>query len=332
MRAFEISAIGDANLLTTTERPIPKPREGQLLVRNAASGINFLDVMIRGGLWPDAPPPTFPYVPGVEGAGVVEDVGTGQTAFRNGDRVAWMGPLSGGGYAEYSLVDHAHVYALPDGIDIAVAAGIPMNYLTAWSLLHDLAQVKEDDFVLVHAAAGGVGLALIQLARCAGVHTIGVASAGKLGVVLTNGATAAIDKADRAGLLAEVRRLAGNKGVRASFNPIGGETLAQDLDLLSPYGIAVAYGLLEGLPGSSLAAALFRNFGRNVGVRVSDVYRFAHGRPIEAKAAMQQIFSLAALGRISPVIQTTRPDGLVSVHRKLQAGETNGKFIIDWQH
>jgi NADPH:quinone reductase-like Zn-dependent oxidoreductase len=224
MRAVVISKHGPPEVLLLVDRPDPIPAEGQVLVEVRAAGVNFADLMMRTGLYPGAPRP--PFVPGYEVAGIAE-----------GRRV--LAPTRFGGYAEKLCVPRRNVFPLPEGFSFPEGAAIPVVYLTAWCALEELARLRERDRVLVQAAAGGVGLAAIQIARRRTGRITGVVgSESKAEFLRGLGVTPVVRGRDPVGGPFDV-----------ILNSAGGRTIREDMARLAPLGRIVCYGASSVLPG-----------------------------------------------------------------------------------
>ncbi len=233
MRAVVITRHGDPSVLQVQERPVPPPpAPGRMQIAVRAAGVNFADHLARVGLYPDAPKP--PCVVGYEVAGTVAAVGDGVDPGRIGQRV--MAGTRFGGYAEIVDVNAADVVALPDTLSFEEGAAIPVNYATAWAALHGYGSLRTGERVLVHAAAGGVGIAAVQLAKAAGAEVHGTASPGKHARLTELGADRAID----------YRRKGWWKGLPPYdlvLDAIGGASLRRSYKLLRQGGRLVGYGI-----------------------------------------------------------------------------------------
>ncbi len=228
MRAVVITSHGDPSVLRVEERPDPSPGPAQVLVEVRAAGLNFADVMARMGLYPDAPKP--PVVVGYEVAGEVSAVGEGVGGVAVGDRV--MAGTRFGGQAERVVVRAADVVPLPDRLSFAEGAAIPVNYATAWAALMMYANLQPGERVLIHAAAGGVGMAATQIAKRRGAHVLGTASASKHDAIRANG----VDEAYTYDLPPSLGKL------DVVMDAIGGASLKRSYDLLRAGGRVVAFG------------------------------------------------------------------------------------------
>ncbi|MEV6778782.1 quinone oxidoreductase family protein [Streptomyces syringium] len=244
MHAIEIRETGGPEVQLYVERPDPRPGEGQILVELAAAGVNFIDLYRREGRYPLP----VPCVPGEEGSGTVVSTGPGVSRFKPGDRVAWTTVL--GSYASRVVVPEDKAIAVPDGIDLVTAGGVLVHGMTAHFLANDSYPAREGDTVLVHAAAGGVGLLLTQLLKRRGVRVIGtVSTAEKEEVARGNGVDDVIrytDFTEEGALAAEVRRLTGGEGVHAVYDGVGAATFDASLASLRTRGTLVLFGGASG--------------------------------------------------------------------------------------
>lgn len=241
MQAIQVSRTGGPEVLEAVELPEPQPGEGELLVDLAAAGVNYIDTYHRSGLYPM---PT-PFVCGLEGAGRVVAIGPGVTDFAVGDRVAWK--TAPGSYAHRVVVPAAEALAVPDEVSDEVAAAIPLQGLTAHYLVTSTYPVKPGDTVLVHAAAGGVGLLLTQLAVARGARVIGtVSTEEKERLAREAGATEVIRYTEVDDLAGQVRSLTSGEGVAAAYDGVGAATFEASLASLRPRGMLVLFGASSG--------------------------------------------------------------------------------------
>jgi len=242
MKAIQVHTYGGPEALKLEELPIPQPGQGQALVKIEAAGVNYIDVYHRTGLYP-AP---LPRLMGVEGAGVVEAVGADVTEVKVGDRVAYAHTGSPGAYAECALVASKHLVTLPAGVDARAAAAAMLQGMTAHYLTRSTYPLKHGDRCLVHAAAGGVGLLLCQMARQAGARVFGtVSTEEKARLALEAGAEVAIRYTDQ-DFQAEVKRLTNGEGVHVVYDSVGQTTFEKSLNCLTPRGTLVLFGQSSG--------------------------------------------------------------------------------------
>jgi NADPH2:quinone reductase len=239
-QAIRIHQTGGPEVLRWEEVPVGPPGPGQARLRQTAIGLNFIDVYHRSGLYPLA----LPAVLGREGAGLVLEVGEGVTEVAPGDRVAYA--LEAGAYAEERLIAADRLVALPSGIDERVAAAIMLKGLTAQYLLRRTYRVDAKDTVLIHAAAGGVGLIACQWAKHLGATVIGtVGSEAKAELVRRHGCDHTI-LYDREDVAARVRELTGGRGVPVVYDAVGQSTFDRSMDCLAPLGLLVSFGQASG--------------------------------------------------------------------------------------
>jgi NADPH:quinone reductase-like Zn-dependent oxidoreductase len=240
MRALVITEHGPPDVLRIQERPDPHPGPGEVRVRVRAAGINFADLLARTGMYPDAPKP--PCVIGYEVAGVVESVGTGVESVAVGDRV--MAATRFGGQAELCTVAERDVMPLPDRLSFEQGAAVPVNYGTAYAGLVLMGGLREGDRVLIHAAAGGVGISATQIAAVRGAEVFGTASASKHEAIRAQGVDHAIDYRTT-DFEEAVARLTDGAGIDIAFDAIGPTSFRKDYRLLRPGGRLICYGLSE---------------------------------------------------------------------------------------
>ncbi len=241
MKAVVLTGTGGYDVLRVEERPDPPVGPGEVRIAVKAAGINFADTMARVGLYPDAPKP--PCVLGYEVAGEVESVGEGVSEFTVGDRV--VGGTRFGGQAELVTVPAAQAFALPADLSFEQGAAIPVNYGTAYAALILMGSLRKGDRVLIHAAAGGVGISATQIARNTGAEIFGTASASKHDAIRAQGVDHPIDYRS-SDFEAETMRLTGGEGVDLVIDALGPTSFRKDYRLLRAGGRLVMYGLSEG--------------------------------------------------------------------------------------
>jgi NADPH:quinone reductase-like Zn-dependent oxidoreductase len=337
VRAIWITKPGGPEALELRETADPEPGPGEVRVRIRVAGLCFADVLAAQGLYPDAPKP--PCVVGYEAAGVVDALGPGSEGPPLGRRVLALTHF--GGHADVACVPAAQVVEITDGMSFEEAAAVSLNYLTAYHLLFRAANVRPGERVLVHMAAGGVGLAALQLARTVdGVEIFGTASAAKHDVLRAEGCTHPIDyrTADYA---AEIRRLTRGDGVDVVLDPLGGRDWRKGLKLLRPGGRLVAFGFANLARGerrrpARLAAQLagiplltplqLMNHNRAVsGVNLGRMWS-------EVSALREELLAVLALwaeGRIKPRIDTAYPfTQAAAAHRRILERKNVGKVLL----
>jgi NADPH:quinone reductase len=290
--------------LELAEAPEPDTSDGRALVRVRAAGINFLDVLIRRGRYPQMP--ELPAVLGTEVAGELED----------GTRVMALTPGTGG-YAEVAAVDRAQVVPLPDGASFAEGASFLLTFLTAYIPLHHQVRVRPRATVLVTAAGGGVGTATIQVARALGAEVIGaVGSEAKADAVRDLGAMEVYTYIT----------LPDDLRVDVVMDPVGGELLERCLGLLKPLGTLVAIGFAGGMWPEVQPALLV---GRNVGLQGFYLGRLMRHRPELVRQATEELMALWEQGAIRPVVGATFPlEQAADAHRLIEERKSVGKVVL----
>jgi NADPH:quinone reductase-like Zn-dependent oxidoreductase len=331
MRAVVITKTGGPAVLQVQERPDPSPGPGQVRIAVRAAGVNFADTLARVGLYEDAPP--LPSVVGYEVAGEIAEVGEGVEVARVGERV--MAGTRFGGYAEQVVVAVDDAIPLPDGLSFEQGAAVPVNYATAWAALLGFGSLRPGERVLVHAAAGGVGIAALQLALRHGAEVHGTASPGKHARLGELGLHRAID----------YRRSGWHRDLPSYdviLDPIGGQSFARSYGLLRPGGRLIAYGASSIQEGETRslrrvlpqAARMFRGFNliKQMGESKS-VIGLNMLRLWDDRGTLQPwIGPLAAAladGTVDPVVHAAVPfDRAPEAHRILAARENVGKVVL----
>src|SRR5690349_9532606 len=240
IKAIRIHTTGGPEVMKWDDVPRPEPVQGEALIKQEAVGLNYIDVYFRSGLYKA---PSMPLTIGQEGAGSVIAVGSGVTNVKPGDRVAYAGSL--GGYATERVMAADRLVKIPDGIDSKTAAAMMLQGMTAQYLIRRTYRVKAGDCILVHAAAGGVGLIICQWAKYLGATVIGVVSTEqKAELARTHGASHTV--IGHANLPAEVKRITGGAMVPAVYDSVGKDTFTASLDCLAPLGLMVSFGNASG--------------------------------------------------------------------------------------
>jgi NADPH2:quinone reductase len=320
MKAIEVTAFGDSDVLEVTEREAPEPGPGEVRIDVKAAGINFADIMQRRGHYHGGPEP--PYVPGLEVAGVVDETGEG-VGREPGDRVVSM--VDTGGYADYALADAMGLLDVPGEMSFEEAAGFPVQFLTAHNCLHEWGQLEEGESVLIHAAAGGVGTAAVQLAREAGAEVFGTAStAEKLEKAASLGCDHPINYAETD--FVEAVRAETDYGVDLVLDGIGGETTDRSLDALKEFGRMVSYGAASGRPGEPPTDKLL--FG-NKQVRGYHLGRAINRKPTKVMGAIPELTELLAEGVLAVQVGETFPlEAAADAHEHIESRQSTGKVVV----
>jgi NADPH2:quinone reductase len=325
--AIEIPHTGAAEVLTKVAQLPQSPKPNEVLIRNHAAAVNYIDTIIRRGEMPEGMMPSLPHVPGVEGAGVVEAIGEEVTQIAVGDRVAWMGPIGAGGYGTHSIVAAPYVTKLADSTSFAKAAALPVNAMTAYHMLVNLGGAAAGKTVLVHAAAGGVGTMIQHIAKHLGMTVIASVSTDKVNYTRAQGADHVIDYRTE-NVTDAVKEITGGRGVDLSLNPISGSTLTKDLEALAPLGTVVLFGFLAGPPTGTFSEDLAKHFGKSIAVRVSDIHTYFTDQPDAFHADMARVFTLMQDGVLKPQVSTMPLSAASEAHRQLEGGATTGKLVL----
>lgn len=320
MRAIEVATPGGPEVLRLAERPLPEPGAGEVRVKNAACGVNFIDIYHRTGFYPQP----LPFVPGLEGAGVVDAVGPGAARFKPGDRVAY--PNASGAYAEYICVPEARLVPVPDGLDLELAAAAMLQGLTAHALTHSVYAIRPGDSVLIHAAAGGAGQMLVQMARLRGARVIAtVSTEAKAQVARERGADEVI-LYSRDDFVAETRRLTGGAGVHAVYDSVGASTFLKGFDVLRRRGTMVLFGQSSG-PVEPISPLLLLQKGSLFLTRPSLFDYIAEADELADRA--RDLFAWLADGRIGLHIDRRLPLAQAAqAHELLASRATSGKLLL----
>jgi NADPH2:quinone reductase len=320
MRAIRIDGFGGPEVLRPAEVPDPAPGPGQVVARVEAAGLNFIDVYQRTGLYPNP----LPFVPGQEGAGVIAAVGSGVTPWREGDRVAWTGVL--GSYAERVRLPADRAVALPESVDTRVAAALMLQGMTAHYLCTSTFPLAKGHTCLVHAAAGGVGLLLVQMAKRRGARVIGtVGTEAKAALAREAGADDVILYTQE-DFLAAVKKLTGGRGVDVVYDAVGKTTAEKSLDCLVPRGLMVFYGNASGPVPPIDPLALSRK-GSLFLTRPVLMHHIADRASLEARST--EVLGEAAAGRLKVRIDRTYPlVEAAEAHRALEGRQTTGKVLL----
>jgi NADPH2:quinone reductase len=337
MRAYLLSRHGLPSVLRLSEAPVPKPKAGEVRVRLRAIGLNFAEVLSRKGLYRWAP--KLPYIPGMEGAGEIDALGEGVSGRRLGEPV--IVGAQHGCYAEQVAVP-AH-QALPAMAEFTLHenAAFAVNYVTAWVSLMEMARLRPTDTVLVHAAAGGVGTAAVQLAKGFGCTVYGTAGAeGKLGLILRLGADAAINYRTT-DFEAEIRRLTHGRGVDVVHEVVGGEVYRKSLRLLAPTGRLVVVGFAglnlqrwnplswwrtwRDIPRATAGELAVRSIGvlaTHVGYLMPERERLAR--------IWEDLLWFVKRHRIRPVVGSVFPfERMADAHALMESRRSAGKIVVD---
>jgi NADPH2:quinone reductase len=320
MKAIRVDAFGGPEVLRPVEISDPQPGPGQLRVRVEAAGVNYIDIYQRTGLYSNP----LPYTPGLEGAGVVEGVGSGVEGFRAGDRVAWANVP--GAYAELALVPAESAVAIPAGLDVQVAAALMLQGMTAQYLCTSTYPLRAGETCLVHAAAGGVGLLLVQMAKKRGARVIGTVSTEEKARLAREAGADDVVLYTREDFLEAVRRLTQGRGVQVVYDSVGKTTAEKSLDCLAPRGMMVFFGNASG-PAPPVDPLALSRKGSLFLTRPTLGHYIPDRASLEARAG--EVLGDAAAGRLQVRIDRSYPLAQAGeAHRVLEARQTSGKVLL----
>lgn len=320
MQAIQVDGVGGPDVLEFVEVDAPRPGRGEVLVRLEAAGVNFIDVYHRSGNYPL----DVPFTPGVEGAGVVEEVGDDVDGFAPGDRVAYA--MQRGSYAEQAVVPANMLVAVPDTVSNEQAAATMLQGMTAHYLSHSTYPLDGDDTALVYAAAGGVGHLLTQIATMRGARVLATASTpDKADLARGDGADEVILYRDE-DLVARVEELTDGRGVDVAYDSVGRDTFGASLDCLRPRGVLALYGQSSG-PVEPLDPQVLNRKGSLFLTRPSLGHYVAERSELEWRA--RDLFTWIAAGELAVRVDRTFPlADAAAAHTYLEAGRTTGKVLL----
>ena len=318
--AIRIHQTGGTEVLQWEEVEVGEPGPGQVKLRQEAAGLNFIDVYHRTGLYPQQ----LPFTPGVEGAGIVEAVGPDVEEVKAGDRVAYAGPI--GGYAEERLIDAGRLVKLPESISCEQAAGMMLQGMTAHMLLRSVHRVTAGETILIHAAAGGVGLIVCQWAKALGATVIGtVGSDEKAELARAHGCDHPIVYT-RQDLVAEVNRITNGDKLPVVYDSVGRDTFTKSLDCLRRRGMMVSFGNASG-PVDPFPPALLAQKGSLFLTRPT-LYDYIATRE-ELERTASELFDVVTNGKVKVEIAQRFPlSQAAEAHRALEGRRTTGSTIL----
>jgi len=320
MKAIQVKQPGGPEVLELIDAPVPEPKANDAVVKLAASGVNFIDVYQREGRY-KVP---LPFVLGQEGAGVVTAVGSNVTSLKAGDRVAWTGLL--GGYAEYAAVPADRLVAIPAGVTDQQAAAAMLQGMTAHYLCHDTYPLKRGETALVHAAAGGVGLLLVQMAHNIGARVLATVSTEEKAKLAREAGADEIILYGKSDFEAETRRLTNGQGLHVIYDSVGKTTFEKGLNVLRPRGMMVLFGGSSGaVPPFDLIALSQK--GSLYVTRPTLVNYIASREELMSRSGA--VFAMISSGKLKLRIAHTYPLAEAQrAHRDLEGRKTTGKLLL----
>jgi NADPH2:quinone reductase len=328
MRGWRLARLGEpAEVLELVKLDPPVPGAGQVQVRVRAAALNFPDVLLMRGQYQVRAP--LPFTPGVELCGEVTALGDGVTEPAVGRRVIGTSALPHGGLAEYALMEAAEAFGAPEALSDATASALHIAYQTGWFGLHRRAKISAGETLLVHAAAGGVGSAAVQLGKAAGARVLAVVGgAAKAAVAEAFGADVVIDRRSE-DVVAAVKEATGGRGADVIYDPVGGAAFAASTKCVAFEGRIVIVGFASGeIPTPALSHALVKNYsllGLHWGLYRSE-------DPAAVRAAHEALSALATAGVVTPLVSRRLPlEGAAEGLAALAAGETTGRLVVGVQ-
>jgi len=323
MKAVVAVQPGGPEVLRIGERPVPAPREGEILVQVAAAGVNRPDVMQRQGHYP--PPPGAPDLLGLEIAGTVAALGAGAMRHRLGDKVLAL--LPGGGYAQYALAHESNALPIPAGLSMVEAAAIPETFFTVWTNVFDAGGLKAGETLLVHGGTSGIGTTAIMLAKAFGAKAIATAgSPDKAAACLRLGADVAIDYR-AADFVAETLTATGQKGADVILDMVGGDYVARNYAAAARGGRIVQIAFLHGPKATLDLLPLMQKRLIHTGSTLRP--RKPAEKALIADALKEKVWPLLAAGRCKPVIDSTFPlEDAAKAHARMESSAHIGKIVL----
>jgi NADPH2:quinone reductase len=320
MKAIQVKQPGGPEAMQLVELPVPQPKTNEAVVKLAASGVNFIDVYFREGRYKSP----LPLILGQEGAGVVTAVGADVKSVKVGDRVAWTAVH--GSCAEYAAVPADRLVPIPQGVSDQQAAAAMLQGMTAHYLSHDTYPLKQGETTLVHAAAGGVGLLLVQMAHHIGARVIGTVSSEEKAKLARGAGAHEVILYSHSDFEAETKRLTGGKGVDVVYDSVGKTTFEKGLNVLRPRGMMVLFGGSSGaVPPFDLIALSQK--GSLYVTRPTLVNYIAAREELVARSSA--VFGMIAAGRLNLRIEHTYPlSEAQRAHRELEGRKTTGKLLL----
>ena len=334
-RRIVLTKAGGPSTLAVIPMEIPEPEAGELRIEVAYAGINFADLLMRLGLY--QPRPKYPFTPGYELSGVVDAIGEGVTGFSVGQRV--VAALPNGGQASHVTVNSQRALPLPDDVGLDVAASIPVTYLTAHHMLHHLGHMNQNDAVLIHGGAGGVGTAALQICQWAGVSKVWATASGHKSSTIEAFGGIAIDRHNE-DFVEVIKKATNNEGVDHILDPIGGDNLNRSLSVLKEGGRLYTYGMSAAAPTSK--RNLFRSYlawrktpkfdPLRLMTRNRGVFGVHMGTWKDEKVMLKQLQRILEginSGRLAPVIDSVfDAEDVAKAHQYIHDGKNIGKVLL----
>jgi NADPH2:quinone reductase len=320
MKAMVADPAGGPENLKYSELPKPEPQQGQALIKVEAAGVNFIDIYFRTGLYEA---PEKPILLGNEGAGTVVAVGQG-VGLTVGARVAWA--MTRGSYAEYAIVPASNLVTIPDAVSFEDAAAVMLQGMTAHYLTRSTFPLKPGNTCLIHAAAGGAGLLIAQLAKLAGAHVIGTTSTPEKAKLAQQHGADDVILYTKQDFVEEVKRITGGKGVDVVYDSVGATTFHKSIDCLRPRGMMVSFGQSSGAVGA-IDPLILSQKGSLFLTRPSLAHYISERKDLEWRAS--ELFGWLAQKKLSLNIYKVYPLARAAeAHRDLESRKSTGKLLL----
>jgi len=321
MKAIQVSHVGGPEVLTLVDLPIPEPKPNETVVQIKAAGVNFIDVYFREGRYP-AP---LPFVNGQEAAGIVIATGSEVTSIRLGERVAYTGVL--GSYAQYAAVPPDRLVKIPDQLDFDQAAAAMLQGMTAHYLSHSTYPIKQGETALIHAAAGGVGLLLVQMCKNLGGRVIATAGSEEKAQLARDAGADEVIIYTSQDFETETQRLTGGRGVDVVYDGVGKTTFEKDLNVLRPRGYLVLFGAASGtVPPLDLLKLTHKGSLYVTRPRLANYIATREELEQRSTDVMQMIIRGDLKLRIHKTYQLADAE---EAHRDLESRKTTGKLLLE---
>jgi NADPH2:quinone reductase len=320
MQAIQVQKSGGPEVLTFVDIPVPKPKPNEVVLKVSAAGVNFIDVYFREGRYSTP----LPFVNGQEACGIVSDVGSEVKSLKPGDRVAYAGVL--GSYAQYAAVPADRAVRVPEGVTDLQAAAAMLQGMTAHYLINSAYPLKRGETALIHAAAGGVGLLLVQMARTIGARVIGTAGSEEKAKLAREAGADEVILYDRQDFEAETKRITEGKGVHVIYDGVGKSTFEKDLNILRPRGYLVLFGASSG-PVPPFDPDKLRQKGSLFLTRPLLGQYIATREELEQRAAA--VLGMISSGKLNMRIEHVyKLQEAQQAHRDLAGRKTTGKLLL----
>ena len=321
MKAIRVNENGGPEKLVLADAAKPAPGEGEVLVKVAAAGVNFIDIYQRQGLYPVP----CPFTPGQEGAGIVEGVGAGVSHIKTGDRITWY-HASPGSYGEYAVLPASVALPVPAGTDLKLAAASMLQGMTAHYLTHSTYPLKPGDICLVHAAAGGTGMLIVQMAKMLGAQVIGTTSTAEKAVRARQAGCDEVILYTEQDFAQETRRLTGGRGTDVVYDSVGKSTWEKSLNCLRPRGMMVSFGNASG-PVDPIQPLILSAKGSLFLTRPKLADYSSNAEELKWRAG--DVLGWVASGKLRITIEREYPlDHAREAHEALAGRKTSGKLLL----